>query len=193
MPLVLVLLVGVLMLPPPRADAAPVLEDFPAYQPATRCSPHPRPGTLVLARFLVRRYGSAVVSLGRRCDPARSEHGELVTPVTSEHQEGRAIDWAADARTRAGRRSAQRLLDDLFDTDARGEPAATARRMGVMYVIWDDRIYSAWRGYAPEPYLSGSCHRRRTCSATLRHRDHVHLSLTRAGARGDTSWFRGRL
>jgi hypothetical protein len=31
------------------------------------------------------------------------------------------------------------------------------------------------------------------CSKTLRHRDHLHISLTRKGGKGRTSWFEGRL
>ena len=62
-----------------------------------------------------------------------------------------------------------------------------------MYVIWNDRMYSAWDAYEAERYQSSSCPRIRTCSATLRHRDHVHISLTRKAARGETSWYVGRL
>jgi hypothetical protein len=65
--------------------------------------------------------------------------------------------------------------------------------MGVMYLIWDDRMYPAWTGFEPEPYLSSSCQTRRRCSATLRHRDHLHVSLSGRGARGLTSWYEGRL
>ena len=61
--------------------------------------------------------------------------------------------------------------------------------MGVMYVIWDDRMYAAWDEFRPEPYLSSSCRSRRRCSPTLRHRDHLHVSLTRQGAKGSTSWY----
>ncbi len=32
-----------------------------------------------------------------------------------------------------------------------------------------------------------------TCSTTLRHRDHLHVSLTRPAGRGETSWYAGRL
>ena len=78
-------------------------------------------------------------------------------------------------------------------TDARGNTDAVGRRMGLMYLIWNDEIYSAWNGYAPEPYLSSSCKTRKKCSKTLRHRDHVHVSLTRAGGRGATSWFERRM
>jgi hypothetical protein len=61
--------------------------------------------------------------------------------------------------------------------------------MGVMYVIWNDHIYASYDTFAPRDYRSSSCPRLRTCSATLRHRNHVHISLSRAGGRGDTSWY----
>ena len=58
-----------------------------------------------------------------------------------------------------------------------------------MYVIWNDRMYAAWDGFEPKKYLSSGCRTRRTCSVTLRHRDHMHISLSRAGAQGRTSWY----
>ena len=60
------------------------------------------------------------------------------------------------------------------------------------YVIWNDRMYPAWSRFEPEPYLSSSCPSRKRCSPTLRHRDHVHVSLSRAGAKARTSWYAGR-
>lgn len=178
-----VALVAALVLPlaPAVASRSPLpLEPFAGYEPASRCAPAAKPGTVVLARWLVHRFGSHD-SISRSCRRG--------SEVTSEHQEGRAIDWSADARTAAGRAAAQRVLDTLFATDRWGNVAVEARRMGVMYVIWNDRMYSAWREFRPEPYLSSSCRNRRSCSPTLRHRDHVHISLTRRGARGLTSWY----
>jgi hypothetical protein len=61
--------------------------------------------------------------------------------------------------------------------------------MGIMYVIWDDHMYSAWEEFDEERYLSSSCRSRKKCSKTLRHRDHMHISLSRAGARGRTSFY----
>ncbi|GAA5144644.1 hypothetical protein GCM10023340_12640 [Nocardioides marinquilinus] len=160
------------------------IEDYAAYQPATRCAPAAKPGTRTLLRFVVRTYGGRAGPVSRSCTRR--------TRVTSEHQEGRALDWMVDARTPQGRRAARALLDDLFATDPAGNEHARARRMGVMYVIWDDRMYAAWDAFRGEPYLSSSCPSRRRCSATLRHRDHVHVSLTRAAAQGRTSWFERR-
>jgi hypothetical protein len=65
--------------------------------------------------------------------------------------------------------------------------------MGIMYIIWNDHMYSAWDRFEREPYLSSSCRRRATCSTTLRHRDHMHISLSRPGGRGATSWYDGRV
>ncbi len=62
-----------------------------------------------------------------------------------------------------------------------------------MYVIWNDHMYAAYDTFAKRDYLSSSCPSRKKCSATLRHRDHVHISLSKAGGRGTTSWYEGRL
>ncbi|MEO9326253.1 hypothetical protein ABFT23_22380 [Nocardioides sp. C4-1] len=176
------LLVLAVVSPLAPAHAAPP-EPLADYQPAAHCAPKAKPGTRVLARWLERRYGSRT-TISRSCTPGGD--------VSSEHQEGRAIDWFADARTPAGRASARALLDALLAPDAAGNVAAKARRMGVMYVIWNDRMYAAWDAFRPGPYLSSSCRNRRTCSPTLRHRDHVHISLTRRAARGLTSWYLAR-
>jgi hypothetical protein len=50
-------------------------------------------------------------------------------------------------------------------------------------------MYSAWEQFDPESYLSSSCRSKRKCSKTLRHRDHMHISLSKAGAKGLTSFY----
>lgn len=163
------------------AAALPV-EDYPSYQPQTRCSPAAKPGTVAMGRWIVRRYGGGFGGISRPCQ-RRS---------TSEHYEGRAFDWSVSATSAADRERVRRFLQDLFATDRPGNTHARARRMGVMYVIWNDQMYAAWDAYEAERYQSSSCPRLRTCSATLRHRDHVHISLTRKAARGETSWYLSR-
>ncbi|WP_183093535.1 hypothetical protein [Nocardioides stalactiti] len=177
----LVALVASLVVAAPARAVEPI-EDYPSYEPQRRCSPGDKPGTVEIGRWIVRRYGGGLGGIGRRC--SRSS--------TSEHYEGRAFDWTVSARSRADRVRVRTFLRDLFASDRFGNTHARARRMGVMYVIWDDHMYAAWDGYRAEPYRSSGCRRIRTCSPTLRHRDHVHLSLTRPAARGETSWFRGR-
>jgi hypothetical protein len=61
--------------------------------------------------------------------------------------------------------------------------------MGIMYIIWNDKMYPAWDHYHPEPYLSPACPSLDECSKTLRHRDHVHISLTKQAGKARTSWY----
>lgn len=171
---------GLLLGTAPAAHAE--LEDFAAYQPEERCSPKAKAGAEYLAGWLVRKYGGARGRIGAAC-----------TDSVSEHQEGRAVDWTNDATTKAGRARVKEFLRDVLAEDHRDRPAATARRMGIMYVIWDDRMWSAWDGFEPEPYLSSSCKKIEKCSKTLRHRDHVHVSLSRKGGYGRTSFYDGRV
>ena len=165
------------------SPASAQIEDYADYQPQTRCSPKPKAGTKVLARWLVRRYGGDRGALSRRCKSGG----------TSEHKEGRAIDWVLDASKRKDRRTARAFLEFAFAEDKHGNPDAKARRMGLMYLIWNDHMYRAWDGFEKGDYLSSSCRKKSKCSKTLRHRDHMHLSLSRPGGRGRTSWYEGRV
>ncbi len=154
------------------------IEPYAGYQPQTRCLQTPRPGVLMLADWLVAR-GGGYGPISRAC--SRSS--------TSEHQESRAFDWLLDAEDPVDLALAQALLDEVLAPDDLGEPHALARRMGIMYIIWNDRMYASYDGFEPKRYLSSSCRTKRSCSPTLRHRDHLHVSLTRKGARGRTSWY----
>lgn len=185
-PLALLLSVG-LLAPAQPAQAARPVEGYANYQPAERCHPRPHAGTAYLGRWVVRAYGGGGVAFGRPCGRTKKRR------VTSEHQSGRAFDWSVDIRRRSDRVRVQKFLTAIFETDRLGNEHARARRMGIMYVIWNDHIYEAWNGFEREPYLSSSCKRRAKCSATLRHRNHVHVSLSRSGALGRTSWYDGRL
>ena len=77
----------------------------------------------------------------------------------------------------------------LLAGDAAGHPYANARRLGIMYIIWNNQIWGSyragegWRAYGqcaahPEPGYDASCHR-----------DHIHFSLSWAGAQGRTSFW----
>lgn len=154
------------------------IEDYAAYQPQTKCLRKARPGILLLSDHLVMRGG------GR---------GGIFRPCASggpsEHKESRAFDWMLDAAKKKDRRTARAFLDEIFATDPDGNPHALARRMGIMYVIWNDRMWSSYRGFQPTKYLSSSCKKPKKCSKTLRHRDHVHISITRKAAKGNVSWY----
>jgi len=177
-------LVGPVVAEEPRAivtSSAPYLapvEDYAGYQPQTACKRNPKPGVLLLADVLVAR-GGGYGPISRSCAGSG----------TSEHKESRAFDWLLDAEDPVDVALAQAFLDEVLAPDDTGEPHALARRMGIMYIIWNDRMWASYDGFVEERYLSSSCRTRRRCSTTLRHRDHMHISLTRRAARGVTSWY----
>lgn len=161
------------------AFAAYPIEAPASYDPQTTCRKKPRKGTIALGEYLVATYGGSGGATERPCSDAG----------TSEHKDGRAVDWTLDATSPADRALADAFLQDAFAPDSAGDADALARRMGIMYVIWNDHMYAAYRGFQPEPYLSSSCRSKRTCSPTLRHRDHLHISLSKAGAKALTSFY----
>lgn len=170
-------LTGVLAAAPAAAyTEAP--EAYARYQPEDGCRARPMPGTRRLATWMDRTFtGGTPVASMRPCDRS-----------TSEHQDGRAIDWSMDASRRADRREVKRFLRTLFVADSDGHRHALARRMGVMYVIWNDSMWSAYPSKGADSFQRRSygC----ACgSVTTRHRDHVHVSLGRPGARAVTSWY----
>jgi hypothetical protein len=176
---VVLLLAG---LPAPTASAAAV-EDYASYDGQSTCADKVLPGTDYLLRFLVREHpGTRYTSTLRACSSS-----------TSEHQDGRALDWGVDADNPREKAIADAWLQKIFATDKQGNRHALARRMGIMYVIWDDHIYRAYdRQGAFRKDLYTSCEPRNKCSKTTRHRDHVHVSLSRAGAAAQTSFYRAR-
>src|SRR5690349_718960 len=75
----------VVTLAPWRASASPV-EDYASYQPAQHCASGAKPGTEVLAAWIVAKFGGGLGGICRACSGS-----------TSEHNEGRAFDWTLDA------------------------------------------------------------------------------------------------
>jgi len=155
------------------------VDEYASYQPEDGCRHKPMKGTRQLAAWLEKAFdGGSAVTATRAC-----------TSSTSEHQDGRAIDWMMDATSKADRAEVTRFLGEIFATDVDAEAHALARRMGIMYVIWNDHMYASYRQFEKRDYLSSSCPSRKKCSKTLRHRDHVHLSLSRPGGRAATTWY----
>lgn len=151
------------------------------YQGQVKCRRSARPGTKALLRLIFASYGATEgAGLNRTC-----------VTGTSEHYDGRAIDWMVHSRI-----PQQAAKGDAFArwlTRAQGrEVGAMARRLGVMYVIWRGRIwkqYEASQGW--QTYLN--CDRPKTFKPELDstcHRNHVHISLTHGGAAMRTSWWR---
>ena len=163
---------------PAQATYVMPVDSYATYQPQKACVRQDRTGTVALAQWLAARGGSYGGTL-RDCRSGGR----------SEHKDGRAFDWTLDASDLDDQASAEAFITEAFADDELGDTDALARRMGIMYVIWDDKMYAAWDGFEPKRYLSPGCRSRRACSPTLRHRDHMHISLSRAGSQGRTSWY----
>jgi uncharacterized delta-60 repeat protein len=158
-------------MPPPPVGALP--EPLPEYQGQGECSATAKPGVTAFKQLLLQRYpGSRNLGIVRACHLG----------ARSEHKEGRAFDWGVrvDRPREAG--YARDLIGWLLATDADGVRYANARRVGVMYMIWNRKIWSANR--AAEGW--------RTYSGPNPHTDHIHFSFTWPAAYKLTSYWTGK-
>ncbi len=155
---------------PTAAKAMPAaVEKASPYLPQKSCDPDAKAGVKAFEQLVLnnwkRGYSGGVI---RNC-----KNGGL-----SEHKEGRAWDWMIDGDNYADTVAGQQVIDWLLADDAR-----IAKRMGIMYIIWHERIWSSykakddWRGYHyGDPHTS-----------------HIHFSFGWAGAMGRTSWWTGKV
>lgn len=154
-------------LPGSRTPAG-VVDGIPSYSPQTSCDPGEKPGITSFKRIVMAKYPS-----GRDWGSSRncSDDG------TSEHLEGRAWDWNVDVNNPTQFVQAGQLLTWLT---ANG--GVNARRLGIMYIGYNHRIWGAYRAREGWRQLSNS----------NPHTDHVHFSFSWNGAAQFTSFWRGR-
>ncbi|MGH8968775.1 MAG: peptidoglycan-binding protein [Actinomycetes bacterium] len=158
---------------PKAPRSAPrVVEGFTPYLPQVSCDPGAKPGTVALRSRMMRTFGGRDLGISRACSV-----GGL-----SEHKEGRAWDWGLRASNRAEKARATAFLRWLMAKGPRGMRGYNARRLGVMYVIYNGRIWGAYR--ASEGW--------RKYSGSESHGNHIHISLAWNGAMKRTSWWTGR-
>jgi len=159
-------------LPPLPADVPITIE----YEPQTTCESSPKPGAVRLEQIIKSTYGSNEYTwIPRDCDRGGR----------SEHKEGRAVDWMVDVRDPQDRANAEAFLAWLLGPDASGRPYGNALQLGIMYIGWHDRF---WRGYSRErgwTELKGCFSKTEKKYDNYCHRNHIHISLTWAGARGE--------
>src|SRR3954452_8113532 len=158
--------------PVPAVFVPPAVDVVPSYQAQRSCDPAAKPGVETYARLVLTTY-------------RQGRNGGIVrgcgTGATSEHKEGRAFDWMLSVDVPAEKAAGDALTAWLTGKDSRGVVGGNARRLGIMYVIWNRRI---WGTYAVSngwrPYTGASSHT-----------DHVHTSFTWDGAMQRTSWWDG--
>lgn len=166
------------------ANLPAAIEGLSPYEPQVSCNPVAMPGAVALGDLLRATYPGTSYGVARAC---------WSDGMTSEHYEGRAVDWMISLRDPAQAAEARAVLDWLLRPDAQGRPYANARRLGVMYLIWDDHIWGAYRASEGwRPYSTCAAHQERSSDTTC-HRDHIHISLSWAGATGRTSFWTGRV
>ncbi len=158
--------------PSAPAAAPSKIEGFAPYRWQTSCDPVAKPGTRALAEMMLAHYGA-----GRSGGITRG----CSIGGRSEHKEGRAWDWMLNVSKPAEKAVAEQFIDWLTAPGGKGKDAYNARRLGVMYVIWNGKIWSASReGKGWQPYRGPNPHT-----------DHIHVSLSWSGAMRETSFWTG--
>src|SRR6476469_7654797 len=157
--------------PPATPAFGPWIDPPASYEAPSQCLSTVQPGTQLLRDLLTTTYGMTSFGTLRACSGT----------ATSEHNEGRALDVMLDVSDPQDATVARSFLGWLLATDAQGHTFANARRLGVMYLIWNKQM---WRAYDPvwKPYTGSS-----------EHTDHIHVSLSWEGARLETSFWRPAL
>jgi peptidoglycan hydrolase-like protein with peptidoglycan-binding domain len=157
--------------PAPVAPKAPhkslpaALDAKTPYEAQVSCDPRDKPGVSAFAALMKSNYKSGVTGISRTCQAD-----------TSEHYDGRALDWMLSVKD-----PKQKAIADSVATWLSANNGAMARRFGISYIIWNHKM---WREYAPErgwaPY-----------TGSVPHTDHIHFSFSWDGAMARTSWWTG--
>ena len=165
---------GAALLNPMAPAPAPAqVEGFSPYLPQVSCDPVVKPGTEALRTLLLETYGGRDLGITRAC----------TIGSTSEHKEGRAFDWGLNVTVPAEKAIADQFLAWLLEAGPDGVAGYNARRLGIMYVIWNARIWGAYSAAAGWKAYTGA----------EAHTDHIHISLSWAGAMKATSFWTGEV
>lgn len=144
---------------------------------AGQCDATPKPGVLLFRAWIIALYGEHPGPNGKPQYQNILRDCKIGSPT--EHWQGRAWDWMIPSPA-----AAKAMVDMLLDSDAQGRPHALARRAGIMYLIYNRRM---WRSYPWQDQPAGSWH---PYGGESPHTDHVHLSFGWPGARGLTSLYK---
>ena len=158
---------------PPTKSLPSALDVASPYQAQRLCDPTAKPGVLSFATLMVGHYKMGVAGPGivRSCNSG-----------VTEHSEGRAWDWMLNVNNKDQKAIADAVTVWLSAPDAQGRPGAMARRFGIMYIIWNKKM---WRAYDPARGWAAY-------TGSSPHTDHIHFSFSWDGAYGRTSWWTGK-
>ena len=169
--------------PPTPAGLPSGVEALASYVGANSCDATAKPGATSLGTLLTSTYPGTSFHVARPCGSD--------SLATTEHYDGRAVDWMVNARNTTQRGYASAAVNWMLAKDARGNAYAQARRLGVMYLIWNNKTWSAYRPEEGWREYSGclSAVKAGTAYDTACHRNHVHISLSWAGAMKRSSYW----
>ena len=110
------------------------IEDYASYQPPDEVLAEGQARHQVLGRWLVNRQGGGFGGISRSLQVRRHLRAQGGPRLRLEPRR---------ARRKADRQRAAAFLAQVRQTDKAGNTDAKARRMGIMYIIWNDHMYSA--------------------------------------------------
>ncbi|MGZ4629141.1 peptidoglycan-binding domain-containing protein [Oryzihumus sp.] len=152
--------------PAPPTKALPAaLDVMTPWQPQVSCDPVDKPGVRAFGDLMLATYRSGNYGVSRYC-----------AADTSEHYDGRALDWMLSVNN-----PDQKAIADSVTAWLSANNGAMARRFGIQYIIWNKHM---WREYDPGRGWAAY-------SGSDPHTSHVHFSFTWDGAMKRTSWWTG--
>lgn len=153
---------------PPTPSFPAAIDSYAAYV-TPGCDPTAKPGVVDFRELIEAEYGRTGWGITRPCSQGDP----------SDHHDGRALDYPFLASNSTQLAQATDLLNWMLATDQHGNPHALARRLGIVYIIWNHKI---WKAYAPSAGWQAY-------SGASPHTDHIHFSFSWAGARKQTTWW----
>lgn len=155
----------------PVAAAGSAIEPLSSFESEAGCNPTLRPGTKALGELMNSSYPGHTIYYYPG-GPGKCEGHN------SSHNLGRAIDFMTEGASQEA--DAQKFITWLLATDADGNTFANARRLGVMYLIHNHKIWKADDGGKWSDY-----------NGSDPHTNHIHISLNNEGANKQTSYWTG--
>ena len=157
--------------PPQPPQPLPTAVDVhnPSYEAQTTCDLTTKPGVAAFAKLMTEHYDRRDYHTVRTC-----------LSDESQHYDGRAMDWMLSAYDSDDRAIADAVATWLTKP-VNGVYGANARRFGIMFLIWNRKVWKAYRN--PETWT--------TYTGSHPHDDHIHVSFYWDGACKRTSWWTG--
>ncbi len=128
------------------------IEGYQSYFEQTTCVKAVQTGVSRVAQF----FKAAYPTVGNPWAYIRP----CTAPGVTEHKDGRAIDYMLNATNPTSKAVADAVLKWLLATDAHGNKHAMARRMGIMYMLFNNRVWRAYRTptlWQPQVYGGKNC------------------------------------